>query len=645
MYTFVHYRLSLPNIVLSSLKTFIKLKIQINLHRKQTNIKIRSKYLTIFCKNPVVVGHNRSEDGVFFYMTKLHPQDNKCIDLAAIRDNLANQIAESYNNQNNVLIESLPITGKSHSTFKQAQETDTPILYLTSLNRLKKDAEKKCKKFGLTHEKIPVPHDECPSFQNDKHGLKELYNRGISAKELHDRLELPCNGSCPYIQALNQDLSDIDVLIGNPKHAYNPNYLTDRIAVKDEFSENEYEIEYHKPRELVNRFIQSVQSFPLNSFTEIREASQEEADKAVNWFSDYGVYRDTETALNPEEYHVHAPLLTYALLTGIEVNPGWEKTDTQFADLVGVETHIGDNAQVVFDSQKESMYLLNPPDFDSANGFIGLDGTPIPEMWDCATGLELEHIQVLSEEQKERYITDILNLEIIQVTDYKRYYQSSFGYSNNIAVNQDTSLAYSIQQKEGEKPGVITSKKAIEEYDEEIEEYTDNSLNFARILSSNKFQDKQLGFVTGMRNYGDEYVFKWGSYLNKSVSVDRSGDETEYQFGNETFNVFPLYRNLTLQDVFRFGRNKEPTTVYVNTSGLPEWVPVDREELDTHSRSKLAVIRFLRESDNQHSRKEIAEGTDFSKKQVGRVLNQLETIEKYNSSGAFSPDKYEWCGN
>ncbi|QAY20185.1 hypothetical protein [Halorubrum ezzemoulense] len=504
------------------------------------------------------------------------------------------------------------------------------------MNRLKKDSVKKCKEFSLSYHKIPVPHDECPSFQNDKHGLKELYNRGISAKELHDRLELPCNGSCPYIQSLNQDLSDIDVLIGNPKHAYNPNYLKNRIAVKDEFSENEYEIEYHKPRELVNRFIYSVDSFPLNSFTEIREATQKETAKVVNWFQEYDVYRDTETALNPEEYHVHAPLLTYALLRGIEVNDGWEKTDTQFADLVGVETHIGDNAKVVFDEDRESMYLLNPPDFDSANGFIGLDGTPIPEMWDCATGLELEHIQVLSEEQKERYITDILNLEIIQVTDYKRYYQNS----NNIAVNQDTSLAYSIQQKEGEKPGVITSKKAIQEYDEEIEEYANihkdengNYLHFGTMLSSNQFENKQLGFVTGMRNYGDEYVFKWGSYLNKSVSVDRSGDETEYQFGNENFNVFPLYRNLTLQDVFRFGRNKKPTTVYVNTSGLPNWVPVDREELDTQSSSERNVIEYLSSCGNVGANtKEIEDNTDMSKRNIQIIVNKLENkgkIEKH----------------
>lgn len=576
---------------------------------------------------------------------------NNELTLSDVQDRLADKIAHSYENGNNVLIESLPITGKTYSTFKQAEATDTPISYLTSLNRLKEDAIDKCEKFGLSYYRIPVPHDECPSFQNDEYGLKERYRRGISAKKLHSRLELPCEGSCPYMEALSRDLSNYDVLIGNPKHAYNTNYLKNRVVVKDEFSEDEYEIEYgtpenrhQKPRELVNRFTQSIETFPLNSFAEIRDASHQEIVEATSWFQEYGVYRDSETAFNPEEYHVDAPLLAYALLVGIEINPGWEKMETRFSEFEGVKTHIGNNAQVVFDSERENMYLLNPPEFSTAEGFIGLDGTPIPEMWDTATGLDLEHVQVLTPEEKKRYITDILNLDIKQVSESKRYYQNS----NNIASNQDAGLAYSIWKKKNEKPGVITSKKALDEYDSEIEEYTDNSLNFARILSSNKFGNKQLGFVTGMRNYGDEHVFKWGCYLDKSVSVDRQdGQETEYQFGEETFNIFPLYRNLTLQDVFRFGRNEKPTKVYVNTSGLPEWVPVDREELDTHSRGKLAVIQYLRKNgDERHSRKEIAESIDYSKKQVGRVLDKIgDSVVEYESSAAFQPTRYEWCGN
>jgi len=567
-------------------------------------------------------------------------------DLSGIRERLGTQIANSYKNKNNVLIESLPITGKSHSTFEKASQTSTKILYLTSLNRLKKDAIKRCKKFGLSYHRIPVPHDECPSFKNDKYGkeLREFYRRSIPAKELHEKLDLPCCGSCPYMGELEKDVSGYDVLIGNPKHAYNDNYLQDRIVVKDEFSEGEYEIKYENPRELVNRFIQSVKTFPLNSFAEIqKEKNTIEGARALQWFQDYDVYRDTETALNPEEYHAYAPLLAYSLLSGIEVNPGWEKTETRFSQDDEIDTHIGDNAQVVFDSEREVMYLLNPPNFESADGFIGLDGTPIPEMWDTATGLDLEHIQILNDREKKRYITDILNLEIKQVTDHKRYYQNR----NNIAVNQDTSLAYSIQQKEGDKPGLITSKKAIQEYDSEIGEYTDKSLNFARVLSSNKFKEKKLGFVTGMRNYGDDYVYKWGCYLNKDVSVDRSGDETEYQFGDESFNIFPLYRNLTLQDVFRFGRNEQPTTVYVNTSGLPEWVPVTHEELNTHSRSKLAVIRYLRDNKGvAQTQSQIQEATGYSQQQISRILKKIDnSIQKYESSGAFQPTKYEWCGN
>jgi hypothetical protein len=220
-------------------------------------------------------------------------------------------------------------------------------------------------------------------------------------------------------------------------------------------------------------------------------------------------------------------------------------------------------------------------------------------------------------------------LEIKQLTDHIRPYH----HSNNIAENQDTGLAYSILQEEGEKPGLITSKKALDEYDNEIEEYIDNSLNFARILSSNKFQDKQLGFVTGMRNYGDEYVFKWGSYLGKSVQVDRSGNETEYHFGEESFNIFPLYRNLTLQDVFRFGRNEEPATVYVNTSGLPDWVPVEKDSLPTPFRSERQVMKFLSECGAKGANtNEITENTDITKRNAQRIVNKLEKkgrIEKH----------------
>lgn len=550
------------------------------------------------------------------------------------RERLANSIADSYNNNRNVLIESLPITGKSYSTFKQASETDTQILYLTSLNRLKEEAERKCEKFGLSYYRIPVPHDECPSFKNNKHGLNDLYRRGISGKELHDRLDLPCGDSCPYMQELGKDVSDYDVLIGNPKHAYNDRYLQDRIVVKDEFSEGEYEIVHENPRELVNRFVQSVETFPLNSFTEIRnERSTSEGARAKRWFQEHDVYRDTETALDRRKYHVHAPLLTYSLLAGIEVNSNWEKTHTQFSEVFEIDTHIGDNAQVVFDSEREMMYVLNPPEFESADGFVGLDGTPIPEMWEVATGLELDHMQVLSPSERKGYISNTLNLEIIELTDSKKYYQGM----GHISAEEDTGIAYSILQSEGERPGLITSKKALRDYPAEISEYIDGSINFAKVLSSNQFEEKQLGLVTGMRNYGDEYLIKWGCYLNKDVSIDREeGEETVYQFGEDSFNIFPLYRNLTLQDVFRFGRNDSPTKVYVNTSGLPDWVPTEEGTLPDYTESERGILNYLSEVGGKGaSCKEITDNMDMSKRIVQYKVNNLQgrgLIEEHNFS-------------
>jgi len=569
--------------------------------------------------------------------TNLDLEVNKCIGLEQIRTRLASKIADSYNNNRNVLIESLPITGKSYSTFKQASETNTNILYLTSLNRLKDKAEKKCKDNNLKCYRIPTPHDECPSFKSEQYGkeLRELYRKGISAKELHDRLDLPCSDSCPYLDKLNKDISDNDVLIGNPKHAYNNKYLENRIVVKDEFSEGEYEIEYFNPRELINRFLNSVTNLPFGSYTEIlKERDTDKAKEARQWFEKHDIYRDTETALQPEEYHVHAPLLTFALIFPSWSVNEWERTDIGLTEVFGVESSISGNAQVVFNPKKENMYLLNPPEFSSADGFIGLDGTPIPEMWGIATGLDLEHIQILNDREKQHYITDILNLEIKELTDSKRYYQSS----DNIAVNQDTTYSYSIKETEKEKPGLVTSKKALQQYDSEITDYIDESLNFAKVLSSNKFKDKQLGFVTGMRNYGDEYILKWGCYLNKDVSIDRSSKDTNIQFGNESFDVFPLYRNLTLQDVLRFGRNTEQTTVYVNTSGLPSWVPTRKVDLQVHNSGERQIISFLEEKGSMGGNTtEITKNTDMSKRNAQIIMNRLKNkgiVEKHTFDSA-----------
>lgn len=591
---------------------------------------------------------------------------NNIDNLSDVRKRLENTIAESYRNGDNVLIEALPISGKSYSSIKLASETNTSILYLASLVETKKDARERCEEFELDWFEIPTPHNHCPSFQG-KYGkkqvnsLEEKYKRGLSGKELHRSNNLPCGDSCPYLKKLDTDLSQYNVLIGNAKHGYNSDYSENRVVVKDEFSEKEYEKKYENAREMVNRFVRSV-TIPVDSYDEIlQERDKEKGAKALSWFQQWGIYRDMPNAKEfVEDYHVHAPALTFALLVGdgYQLNNGWEQVPFNTVDSWDIgRCDLSESAQCVRDSKTGNMYLLNPPEFEKADGFVGLDGTPDLNKWQVATGLNLEQRTILDNKEKKKYITDILNLNIIGLNDLANSYQNT----TNISPPKDIKFAYSIWEKEGVKPGYISSKKNYKlhtDNDSDLYEYIDvrpdsdgTKLNFSRVLSSKKYEEKQVGFVNGSRNHGDLYLKKWGAYQGQTITVnDKRGKDRLYtvEETGETFQIYPYYRLQTLQDVFRFGRNEEPTTVYVNTSVLPDWVPTVDEELPTIRGSERTILEYLKQcEENAASQTELTEYTGLSKSYVSRLtsnLEELDLVERHEQGINQSP-KYEWCGN
>lgn len=258
---------------------------------------------------------------------------------------------------------------------------------------------------------------------------------------------------------------------------------------------------------------------------------------------------------------------------------------------------VNPNAACVRDCDEDTMYLLNPPNFDLADGFLGLDGTPTPAMWRIATGLDLTHRDVLKECEKQKYVSDVLNQTIIQTNDDLKPYQNDA--KGRITAPKDTEIVYWIHQKEGENPGLITSKKAIDsvysEYNNgELFDYVDTPRNFSNVLSYQGFADKHLGFVSGSRHYGDPYIKKWGAYANEAVTSNgKRGNAKSYgEFGDK---IHRHMKRQTLQDVLRFGRDTESTTVYVNTATLPDWVPSEVADLVLFSEDAREVAEHLQQ--------------------------------------------------
>lgn len=559
--------------------------------------------------------------------------------LDGVRRRVEQEIRRIYNGRGNVLLEALPASGKSYSALKIASERETQLLYLPSRNYLKRDAEALCDKFGLDNKRIPTPHEYCPAFDRDDKDnydgrAVKAYECGVGGLELHDRLDdIGCGGEgeCRYLELLDFDTEAPDVLIGDPSHAYRDEYLKGRFIVKDEFSASQFETEFNSPEQIVGHFLQQV-SLPYHSYEDALNAQSDNnryAD-ALGWFREYGLYQDTSNVLESpnEEYHALAPTLTFALLAGHELGNGWERLPvSDWADLHGIDASgVSTSAVCVHDRDEDTMYLLDPPNFEIANGFLGLDGTPTPAMWRIATGLDLAHYEVLEESEKREYVSNVLNQTIIRTNDDLKPYQND--RNGSITAPKDTEIAHWIWRREDGKPGLITSKKAIDnvypEYKgKELFDYVGTPRNFSNVLSYRGFEDKHLGFVSGSRHYGDPYIKKWGAYAGEGVTSNgKRGTAKNYgKFGDK---IHRHMKRQTLQDVLRFGRDTEPTTVYVNTAALPDWVPSEAAHLVLFSEDAREVAEYLQDSGGKGGTvTEIGNGTKVSERNARKKTEAL----------------------
>jgi hypothetical protein len=134
--------------------------------------------------------------------------------------------------------------------------------------------------------------------------VKRLYAKGVSANELHtdkNKILMPCHtgqSPCEYVskrERLINNLDDIDILIGNHQHAYNPRYPLNRIVIFDEFNPDPFIESFpsansnvpDSPHELVSAFLEAVDEIPLENITDLIEARAREDkdyDASLDWF-------------------------------------------------------------------------------------------------------------------------------------------------------------------------------------------------------------------------------------------------------------------------------------------------------------------------------------------------------------------------
>lgn len=478
-----------------------------------------------------------------------------------------------------VLVDALPTIGKSTGIVQGAAETGVPITVFTERRELYQQLKEYSEGHGLDVYVLGAFDRDCDTAKGKygdtwKDRVWSLYRSGATAGKIHQKADeyfgrpLPCqeHGECAYTSSWHFEADDYDVIIGHYLHANNPRITAGRVAVFDESCSDSFltTLSESRIRRALNVYLSQNDALPFDTYDQFIDGLENRYLRKVaqSWFTqwnpdvepdEYGVFTDQSG-----DAHVLAPLATYALLFGKKLANGWEHIELP-------------DSRFVARDEDGNLHLLLPPPLRETTGVIALDGTPWLEGWQMSLGLELIHMQVLTDEERAEYLRDVLGLRYIQTNENVKPYSSG----KWVTSTSDGLLFRWIYEHHGEKPVLITSQNAIEKYREagvlgpihEMEYY-------GNLKGLNKYQDVRVGIIAGSSHYGDTYVEKWGALAGVAVTAndERGFDRSYGAFGDEILEN--MREHVVLQAAMRFGRDGKGATVYLHTGAIPEWVPI-----------------------------------------------------------------------
>ena len=547
-----------------------------------------------------------------------------------IHDRTTEKIRDAYEHADRILLDALPTSGKSYGAVKACLESDEDATILTERRDLYDQLKDWCQELGLRSYTLPAFHRDCPTADGThgdewKEKVEDLHRRGATPKEIHAELETPCQdeGACPYSRRWDFDPDDYDVLIGNYRHAHVDSVVSGRAVVFDEDTRGAFETVLSGApfKSAVTQYLRDDDAIPFDDFTELLENRDEEIprDAALDavgkpeWRPG-DVFDGTTT-------HAGAELAVYALLEGHDLGNGLERAK------------LPDDAVAVFNRETTTFGVLRPPSLEYARSVVALDGTPTPEMWRTRLGERLNHVQVLTDDERREYVETALNHRVIPTTPHVKPYSSD----KNVTAEKDEALLREIRRTHDRKPSLVTTKKARNKYDEKgVLDHVEGVKHHGGMKGSNDFEDERLGVIIGSRHFGDDFVKKWGAYLGDAVETpDRSDEENRgvgLSYGETGDKILRHMReNETLQGLMRFGRDGRGAVIYCHTNTLPSWYPTETETPDDdavvrpRSEAERDVIQELRRRGEGRTA-ELSEAVEnVTERRVLQILNRLRS--------------------
>lgn len=573
------------------------------------------------------------------------------------RDRCASALDRAFRLDDPVLVDALPAMGKSYGVIKWAKETGNPLTVLTARHELYDQYVEFCEEHGLTYKILPSFHRDCETANRSSSDewqsrVSDKYKRVRSGKQIHTRAQdlfgedPPCmdEGECHYLSARDFDPDEFDVLIGHYKHAYVPARIEGRYVVLDEFPSEDFLNTYSagtvKPA--VSRFLDSAEDLPFTYPKDILRCRDDaKIEDGIEWFAtskNLGRLPLDDLLDDPSgQVHPHGDAMCYAYLAATRLENGWERAE------------LPDGRTAVQNPETEALTILDPPDFDPAASVVALDGTPTVEKWRLILGDRMEHDPVLGEADRRKYLTDGLNLTIIQTADDLKPYASGKWVNES----KDTLLFAEIADREGKSPALISSQQAITAYKENggLDPIAEPDY-YGDFIGTNGLGCFDVGIVAGSNERGNIPIQQWSALAGESVEMnDEKGMERSYgEFGDQFLHG--MREQQVLQAIMRFSRGEQGTTgatVYVHTAAIPEWVPVTTDIPsirmsdggDVNGRAE--VLAALEDCDEwktgtiaSHPR------VTVSQRQVRRILKALESEGCIESEKADSGNGYVW---
>ena len=564
-----------------------------------------------------------------------------------VRNRTNEIITDTLRNGSETLVESPPAGGKTTELFAAVEDTEEPISYLTERQDLYEQADELARDHGLKPKVLPSPYRSCPTFDGD-HGDKwrnrvtSLYGPNVGGAALHEVMDLPCtdDGACPYQSAWNFEPDEFEVLVGHYVHAHVPAVVENRTIVIDEFAGEATMHTFENPEPVVSSYLRERSGLPFDDWGDFVDNRYERRSDAVHWFVEN--YREK----NPEpreivdddtdDVHGLAGDLLLGLLFAEDLGNGFRTTEKTVAKrdsrgwrrtpLRDVKLRRRISPSCVWNTEKNVAHLLTTPSFKNANGVVALDGTPTKRMWDTAFGVSFDHERVVPGERMTDYLTDALAVHVHQYGAHDDDKAGTRPYSsgNHLYDETDERVLFGAKEHFGTEPDVITTKAAIEQYEEGgILDRAGEYRNFASVKSSNDFRDSTVGVVLGSPHPGDEVFQRWGAFMGFAIEGSGKGVNRSYggRVGNEIYHHF--VHDQVLQSILRFGRDGQEAHVITTSMATPSWVEPEELELPWFAESERDVVDYLRDSDGA-TQKEIVEETGLAKSIVSETLTGLE---------------------